>query len=238
VAHRVPRSMIVTTVLAVLVTAGAVGGAAAIRWRAADAAGTPPTSENPPTTSVGVGGCLKEPCTVLAATTVGGTSVELVADAGATSGRLRIGGVTSSQVIETTITGTGVKLTAESLQCVAGGPAACMIKGKHADGLAGEIVVGRSGNWSAVERPFLSDAGYLTLGSVDNDSAPEVLAAQHDCRNADADCAGRPVFLQVFTYTGTVVGCTKNYPRLDRLPGWPAVHVAARELSPCRSSTG
>jgi hypothetical protein len=225
--------MIVATVLAVLVTAGALAGAAAIRWRAADAAGTPPTSEKPPTTGVGVNGCLKDPCTVLASTTVGGSGVELVADAGATSGRLRIGGFTSSQVIETTITGMGVTLTADSLQCVPGGPAACLIKGKHADGLAGEIVVGRSGNWSAVEKPFLSDAGYLALGNVDGDSAPEVLAAQHDCGNADADCAARPVFLQVFTYTGTAVGCTKNYPRLDKLPGWPTVHVAARELNPC-----
>jgi hypothetical protein len=181
-----------------------------------------------------VGGCLKEPCTVLATTTVGGTGVELVADAGFTSGRLRIGGVTSSDVIEATITGMGVKLAADSLQCIPGGPAACMIKGKHENGLAGQVVVGRSGNWSPVEKPFLSDAGYLALGNVGSDSAPEVLAAQHDCGGAGNDCASRPVFLQVFKYTGTVVGCTKNYPRLNRLPGYPAVHVAEPELSPCR----
>ncbi len=233
-ARRVPRSMIVATVLAVLVTAGALAGAVAIRWRAADAAGTPLTSEKSPTTSsVGVDGCLKEPCTVLKTTTVGGTTVELLADAGGTSGRLRIGGVSSGEVIEATITGMGVKLTDESLQCVPGGPAACMIKGKHQNGLAGQVVVGRSGNWSPVEKPFLSDAGYLALGNVDSDSAPEVLAAQHDCGNADTDCASRPVFLQVFKYTGTVLGCTKNYPRLNRLPGHPNVHVAQPELSPC-----
>jgi hypothetical protein len=231
VARRVPRSMIVVTVLAALVTAGALVGAAAIRWRAADAARTPPTSEKPAPTSVGVDGCAKAPCTVLTTTIVGGTRIELMADAGATSGRLRIGGVTSSQVIETTITGMGVTLTGESLQCVPGGLAACLVKGKYDEGLAGEVVVGRSGNWSAVEKPFLSDAGYLALGNLGNDSAPKIFAAQHDCGNTDGDCAGRPVFLQVFTYTGTVVGCTKNY---QKPPNWSAMHLTDKDLNPCR----
>jgi hypothetical protein len=234
VARRVPRSMVVAVVVALLVTAGALTAAGVIRWRATHPAGAAPTSEKSPTPTVGVDGCLKVPCQSLARASVGGTTVELVADAGATSGRLRIGGVVSGQVIETSITGMGVQLTSDSLHCLPGGPAACMIKGKHAAGLAGEIVVGRSGNWSAVEKPFLSDAGYLDLSTINNDSALEVLAAQHDCGNGDTDCAGRPVFLQVFTYTGTVVGCTKNYARLDRLPGWPTPRVTERELSPCR----
>lgn len=236
-AGRVPRSMIVAVVLAIVVAAGAVGGAAAVRWRANDSAGTPPTSQKPPPTSgVGVNGCLTEQCHVLASTTVGATSVELVADAGLASGRLRIGGAATGQVFEATITGgtNGVKLTAESLQCIAGGPAACMIRGKRPDGsIAGEIIVGRSGDWSRQETQFISDAGYLVLANTDADSAPEVIAAQHDCGNMDSDCSTRPVFAQVFAFNGTAVGCTKNFPKLDRLPGYPTVHVTGQQLSPC-----
>ncbi|MFL6145785.1 MAG: hypothetical protein ACJ72N_28460 [Labedaea sp.] len=233
-----PRSVTVAIVLSALVAAGALGGAAILGQRAARSAaqsGSAATSGAPASTSVGVSGCLREPCQVLASTTVGGTSIELVADAGAASGRLRVGGSNSGQVIETTITDTGVLLTAESLQCAAGGPAACLIKGRRGAGVAGQVVVGRSGTWSALEKPFVSDAGHLVLGNVDGDTTLEVLAAQHDCAGADpATCVGRPVYLQVFALTGQVVGCTKNYARLDKLPGYPAVQVSRSALSPCR----
>jgi hypothetical protein len=230
-----PRSVVVTVVLAVLVTAGALGGAGVLRWQATRSSSTPPTSQKPPASGVvGVSGCLVEPCKVLATTTVGGTVVELVADAGARSGRLRVGGPTSGSVIEATITDMGVTLTSESLQCIAGGPTACLIKGEHEGGIAGQIIVGRSDKWSALEKPYVSDAGYLALANVDGNVAPEVIAAQHDCGNTDASCAARPVFVQVFAIAGPVVGCTKDYPRLDKLPGYPNVKITAAALSPCR----
>jgi hypothetical protein len=206
-----------------------------IRWRAAQSTSTPTTSQKPPASGVvGVSGCLVEPCKVLATTTVGGTVVERVADAGARSGRLRVGGPTSGSVIEATITDMGVMLSQDSLQCIAGGPMACLVKGEHEGGVAGQIIVGRSDKWSALEKPYVSDAGYLALANVDGDVAPEILAAQHDCGNADTNCSARPVFVQVFAIAGPVVGCTKDYPRLDKLPGYPAVKITTAALTPCR----
>jgi hypothetical protein len=234
VAGGTPRSVVVTAVLAVLVTAGALGAAGAIRWRAAESAGAAQTSQKPPASGVvGVSGCLVDPCTSLASTTLGGTTVELTADAGARSGRLRIGSTSSGTVIETTITELGVTLTSESLQCVAGGPAACLIRGKpDGGGLVGQIVVGRSDSWSLTEKTYLSDAGYLVLANIDGDAAPEILAAQHaHCARSDPTC---PVFMQVFAIAGTVVRCTKDYPRLDKLPGYAGVKITQALLSPCR----
>ena len=222
-AGRTPRSVIVTVVLAVLVTAGALGSAGAIRWRAERSTSTPTTSTKPPV--VGVSGCLVEPCQVVARTTVGGTSVELVADAGARSGRLRVGGLTSGSVIEATITDQGVTLTKDSLQCIAGGPAACLIKGEHDGGIAGQVVVGRSDKWSLTEDTYISDAGYLTLANINGDSAPEILAAQR---------AGTAIFMQAFTIAGNVIGCTKDYPKLDKLPGFGNLKLTEAQLGPCR----
>jgi hypothetical protein len=219
--------VIVTVVLAVLVAAGALGAAGVIRWRAAHAASTPTTSTKPPPT--GVFECQIEPCHSLVKTTVGGTQVELWADDGAHSGRLRVGGTTagSGSVIEATITDQGVVLTPDSLQCVAGGPAACLIKGEHDGGVAGQVVVGRSDKWSLTEGTYISDAGYLVLSNINGDSAPEILAAQH---------SGSAFFMQVFSIAGTMLGCTKDYPKLDKLPGYGNNNPKLTEalLAPCR----
>ena len=228
---RTPRALIVAIVLATLVAVGALGGAAVLRLRALRPAADAVTSAKPSAAgTVGPSGCLQVPCQVISAS-VGGTQVELVIDAGGTSGRLRVGGPTSGSVIEATITDMGVTLTADSLQCLAGGPAACLIRGRHDSGIAGQIVVGRSDSWSVLEQRYSSDAGYLALTHVDGDSSPEILAAQHDC--AGSDCTGRPVLVKVFALTGTVLGCTKNYPRLDKLPGYPVVQVTKAQLTPC-----
>jgi hypothetical protein len=231
----VPRAVVVAVTLAALVAAGALGGAAVLRWRATHAAGMPTTSVKPPAAgAVGPSGCLKDPCQVVASATVGGTVVDLVADAGGTSGRLRVGGPNSGSVIEASITDMGVTLTSDSLQCAAGGLAACLIKGKHDGGIAGQVVVGRSGYWSAQDQRYISNAGYLAVANVDQDSVPEILAAQRDCAGTDpAACAAKPVFIQVFSINGKVVGCTRNYPRLDKVPGYPAVQVTKPQLVPC-----
>jgi hypothetical protein len=228
----VPRSAVLVVVLSVLVAAGALAGAAAIRLRVAGPAGTSPTGNPPASSLLGSSGCLHEPCKVFEAA-IGGTSVDLVADAGGTSGRMRVGGPGSGQVIEVTITDIGASLTEDPLQCVPGAPMACLIRGRHGAGVAGQVVVGRSGNWSSLEKPFISGAGYLALANVDADVEPEILAAQHDCRQV-ANCAGRPVFVQVFALDGLVVGCTKSYPKLDRLPDYPEVRVTAAQLTACR----
>jgi hypothetical protein len=174
------------------------------------------------------------PCTVLGTAAVAGTTVQLIADKGARSGRLRIGGPDSGDVIDATVTDLGVMLTRASLQCVASTLSACLVRGRYQDGTAGQVVVGRSGKWSSLSKPFVSDAGYLVLAQVTADVGPEVIAVQHHCDRATVpDCASRPVFAQVFTMNGKEAGCTENYPGLESLPGYPEVRLDSAELSDC-----
>jgi hypothetical protein len=226
-----PRSLVVAVVVATAVAAGALAASAALRARASGpsvAVTTTPTSANTP--SVGVSGCLVEPCSVLGTATVGGTLIELVADKGAVSGRLRVGGPNSGQVIETTITDMGVKLTTDSLQCLAGGPSACLIRGERDGEVDGQIVVGRSDSWSSLEKPFVSEAGYLVLANIDAGASPEVLAAQHGCQAGDpGSCTATWVHLQAFALTGTVIGCTGSYRKPQDIPA----HVTAAQLRQC-----
>ncbi|HVK25090.1 MAG TPA: hypothetical protein VM677_27330 [Actinokineospora sp.] len=231
---RAPRSVVLTAVLCGVVTAASLTGAAIINARSNTVSAPPTTSTTTPTTTpnVGVSGCLREPCQVLSTTTVGGTFVELIADAGATSGRLRIGGPSSSQVIETTITELGVTLSPTSLQCVPGSASACLIRGSAPTGTAGQVVVGRSDKWSAQERAYLSAAGVLMLGNVVSDSSPEVIAVQYDCRGNQV-CANRPVYAQVFDLGGQEIGCTKTYPRVEQIPGYPQITFPAALLRDC-----
>jgi hypothetical protein len=62
----------------------------------------------------------------------------------------------------------------------------------------------------------------------------EVLVAQHRCDPAaTADCSATPVYVQVFTLKSESLGCTRNYARLDSIPGWPAVDLADATLREC-----
>jgi hypothetical protein len=228
--RRRPWAVIVAVVVSALIATGALVTATQLRHRA-----TPPTTRTsvPPASGVGVDGCAVEPCQVLATARVAGTRIELVADKGSRSGRLRIGGPTSSDVIELTITDMGVTLTREALQCVAGTLSACVVRGGYQGGTAGQVVVGRSGKWSSLTKPFVADAGYLALSDVTVDGGPEVVAAQHDCTGAAAACAQTPVFAQVFALDGTEAGCTGTYPSVTALPSYPEVELGSGELAPC-----
>jgi hypothetical protein len=229
-----PRSVVVAVVLAALVAAGALGGAAAIRWRAAEVATGASVSPGQVPGQASDNDCHAEPCQVLAAATVRGMTAELIADAGGRAGRLRIGGPSSGHVIETTITDMGVTLTAGSLVCVDGVVSACLIRGAAPNGAAGEVVVGRSENWTALERPYLSGAGYLALANIVEDTTPEVVAVQRDCGGAaPEECARRPVFAQVFALGGEEKGCTRNYNRMEQLPGYPDIHPTPPQLRKC-----
>lgn len=230
-AGRAPRSLALAAALSALVAAGALVGAAAV----GSSSGVPPDAGGDRSSQVGTPGaaeCQAETCQVLASVSIAGTTVELLVDAGGGSGRLRIGGASTGQMVETIVMEMGVTLTVDSLQCVAGGPAACLVRGAHAEGTAGQVVVGRSGSWRALKKPYVSDAGYLALANVDDDSAPEVVAAQHDCAGA-ADCSRQPVLAQVYELDGSMLGCTKSYPRVDRLPGYPQVRPTKSQLGPC-----
>jgi len=232
-----PWAVVIASVVSALVVVGALVTAAVLRAdRARERGGDTPTSvQVPPSTGVGVDGCLVAPCSVVGQTSVGGTTLELVADAGATSGRLRIGGAGgASDVIEVTITEMGAKLTPESLQCVPDTLAACVIRGAVPEGIAGQVVVGRSGEWSELAKPFVSDAGYLAVADVTNDVGPEVVAAQYRCdRATTADCSTRPVFVQVYSLRSELLGCTGQYSRLESLPGYPAVDLSEARIRAC-----
>ncbi|MGW5052831.1 hypothetical protein [Actinokineospora sp. NPDC004072] len=223
-ARRTPRAVLATAALGALVFAAAVTGAALTRTERP--AAQPPTP--PPTTTTGAGadgGCLREPCRVLGAATLGDTRVELVADSGAETGRLRIGGPGTSRVVE--ISEIGELLPAGALQCYPASISACLVRASGERGLTGKVVVGRSGKWSPLERPYLSTAGYLALNDILADSGPEVVAAQ--CATEACD----EVYAQVFTLAGAAVGCTGTYPSVQDLPGYPAVSEPAARLLPC-----
>jgi hypothetical protein len=195
----------------------------------------PDTATSPPSTSgVGVDGCAVDPCEVLSTVHIGGTTVDLVADSGFKSGRLRLGGAGSSEVIEATITDMGATLGKDSLQCVSGTLAACLIRGQSPQGVVGQVVVGRSTKWNPLALPFQSDAGYLALAEVLPDVGAEVLVAQHRCdRQTTTDCSGTPVYVRVYNLKSEDRGCTRNYSKLENLPDWPAVTFKSTEIKPC-----
>lgn len=223
-ARRTPRAVMVTAALGALVFAGALGAAALTRTTAA-----PPETPDPPaptTTDPADDGCLRDPCRVLGSATLGDTRVELVADSGALTGRLRITGPGTNRVVE--VDGLGKIAESGALQCYPASISACLVRAESAQGTTGKVIVSRSDKWSPLERAYLSSAGYLVLNNIAADSGPEVIAAQ--C--ADTACEGA-VYAQVFTLTGATVGCTRRYPSVEDLPGFPSVEVAAARLSPC-----
>jgi hypothetical protein len=204
--------------VSLLVATGAVGASAYLRIKQ-DAAAEPTPTSAPAPPPTGPVTCHVEPCSVMVATVMGSTKIELIADAGDQSGRLRIG---EDRLIESTITTRGAKLTVKSLQCTVGTLSACMIRGEVDGNIIGEVVVGRSGKWNATAPRYIATGGYLSLANVLGDGAPEVVAVQ------------RGYFAQVFTLDGNEVGCTAIVTKPDKLPGWPTVHPAESQLrKPC-----
>jgi len=227
-----PWATVITAALCALVAAGALATAASLRNRGSTPASAPDTTL-PTTSGVGVDGCAQRPCTVLATVPVSGYVVELVADRGNTSGRLRIGGAGASKVIEATITGMGAVLGPDSLQCVPSTLVVCLLRGSSNQGMFGQVVVGRGGEWNELDQPFQSDAGYLGLADVVPDPGAEIMVAQHRCdRTAVPDCSTTPIYVRVYDLTSEDRGCTRTYNRLESLPGWPAVTLRSTDVKP------
>lgn len=228
--------MVVTAVVCVLVALGALVTAGVLRHQRAGSVQQEETSAPQTTTSgVGANGCLVAPCTAVGPTPIGGTSVLLVVDADGRSGRVQIGGGGASDMIEVTITQLGAVLGPESLQCAGGSQSACIVRGNSPGGMLGQVIVGRSEKWGSVEKPFASDAGYVGVQEVSGaQTGVEVLVAQFRCDPATtADCSTRPVYVQVFNVQSESLGCTRNYARLESIPGWPAVDLADATLRDC-----
>ena len=233
--RRTPTSVVVTIVLALLVAAGSVTAAALLRPSNRSTA-PPSRSSTPapgPDQGIEASACKHEQCKVLGTRVIAGSTVDLVANAGGTTGWLRIGDTGSGRVIKTTITKLGVKLTGSSLQCLAGTIAACLIRGQYEGGVAGEVIVGRSDTWSPLENQFRSTAGYLALSNVDGDASPEIVAVQYDCDGGDT-CTSGPVYGQIFQANGTELGCTRHhYAKLENLPGYPNIQLRGVALVNC-----
>ncbi|GAB1508721.1 hypothetical protein JCM33774_07620 [Actinophytocola sp. KF-1] len=228
--------MVVTAAVCALVALGALAAAAYVRHERT-AANRPGETTTPSTTTSGPGadGCLADPCRVLGPIPIGGTTVQLVVDAGGKSGRLQIGGGGASDVIEVTITKLGAVLGPDALQCVGGTLSACVVRGSAADGVLGQVIVGRSGKWASLEKPFASDAGFVAVQDVTGQqSGPEVLVAQHRCdRTTTADCSDTDIHVQIYSMGSEVLGCTRDYARLESMPGWPDPDLTEAAINPC-----
>lgn len=233
-AVRASRPVVVTAVAALVVTMLALAAAVLLRVQrdtanAADQIG-------PPAAVVGADEltCGNEPCGVLTSLPVGGATVELLAGDGGDHGTVRVLSPGSDIVLETALANLGARLTQRSLVCTDGDTSACLVRGDRDGAVVGEVFVARGGKWEAVERPYVSHAGYLDLVPATGHDSPEiVLATYPDCSGDADDCAGASVALQVFALDGTSRGCTRGYRALSRFPDWPDVNLADDELRSC-----
>jgi hypothetical protein len=226
----------VTVCVAVGLTVLALAGAVLLRPHSAAPAATGSPGAARPAVSSGLAAtlqCDSGPCQLLASRSVSGSTVQLLANSAATSGRVRIStGQGLDSVFETTISNLGASLTAQSLTCVDGQTSACLVSGTAPDGTAGEVFINTGGDWSRADAPYFSSAGYL--GLTGSSTPPEIITAQSDCdSDLTTQCAQSPVYVEVFTVTGQSIGCSRSVSRLDRLPGWPTVSVARDSLHPC-----
>ncbi|MEV4148296.1 hypothetical protein AB0J40_31865 [Amycolatopsis sp. NPDC049691] len=237
-AARTPRSALLTAVLAAVVTLGAIGAVFLLRPRPEAPSGAAEPAAAPVTAVVTCGG---GPCRQLAAVTVGGTPVVLLADAGGGSARVRVGAEPGT-VFELSIAQLGVRLDQNSLRCIDGAAPTCLVRGDVGDeGKAayGELLVASGGVWRAPGKPYFADAGTLSLYDVTADGRPDVIVVRHDCRGADsgtAKCDAAPVLGQVYDVSGRSLGCTRRYTAPSDLRGWPDIRLTRADLRSCPSS--
>ncbi|HKN55674.1 MAG TPA: hypothetical protein VJX66_24470 [Amycolatopsis sp.] len=232
-AVRTPRSALLTAVLAAVVTIGALVFVFVARPHPAPPAGSAgePAAVPPSATTT----CGSEPCRQLAAMTVGGQPVVLLADASGGSGRLRFGPEPGT-VFELTIGELGARLDANSLRCIDGSTAACLVRGQVDGGAYGEVLAGRGGLWHDPGKPYFADAGTLTLGDVNADGVPDVIVVRHECPGAESGtpkCEAAPVLAQVYDLGGETLGCTRKVTSPSDLRGWPEVRLTRADLRSC-----
>lgn len=233
-AVRASRPVVMTAVVAFVVAVVALASAVVLRVQrdAVAAAGL-----GPPAAAAGAGDltCGDAPCGVLTSLPVGDATVELLAGDGGEHATLRVLTPESDIVLETALADLGAQLTQQSLVCTEGDEGACLVRGDRDDAVVGEVFVAHGDKWEAVERPYVSNAGYLDLVPAADSGSPDVVLATYpNCTGDAEDCAGAAVALRVFALDGTSRGCTRSYRSLDRLPDWPDVDLADDALRPCR----
>ncbi|HEX4223701.1 MAG TPA: hypothetical protein VHZ97_15145 [Pseudonocardiaceae bacterium] len=230
------RPVVITVGVAVGLTLLALVGAILLRPRqpggTADSGGAPSLPAANATLQCGNG-----PCRSLASTTVAGSSVQLLANADGSSGRVRI--VTAQgldSVFETTISQLGATLNTQSLTCVNASSPACMVSGGGPEGSAGEVFLQTDGDWERADAPYFASGNYISLRQGGT-QGPEIITAQVNCdSDLSAQCTSAPVYVQVFAVAGATLGCSTPVSKLDKLPGWPNVTVSPSQLHACSST--
>jgi hypothetical protein len=235
-AVRTPRSALLTAVLAAVVTLGAIGAVFLLRPRPdapADAVAEPGAASPIPAVTCGGG-----PCRQLAAMTVGGTPVVLLADASGGSAQVRVGPEPGT-VFDLSIAQLGVRLGANSLTCIDGAAPTCLIRGDVGDegtGAYGELLVNGGGVWRDPGKPYFADAGTLSLYDVTADGRPDVIVVRHDCPGAASGtpkCQASRVLGEVYDLAGNSLGCTRLVTAPSDLRGWPDVRLTRADLRTC-----
>ncbi|WP_236795696.1 hypothetical protein [Amycolatopsis sp. GM8] len=212
----VPRSVVVTAVVAALVTVGALAGVASLRSRdqgprleAAAPVAAPQSA---------VAECGDGLCRTLVTQAVNGAQVALLADEQGGNGRFQVGG----QLVQTSITELGARVDGNSLSCVAASVSACLVSAPLNGGRIGEVLVERDGDWNPVDKPYFAAAGVIALNNVTGTDAPEVTVVESS-----------PVLARVYALDGTLTGCTKKYSSFSQIRGWPNVRLIASDLRTC-----
>ncbi|RSN13091.1 hypothetical protein DMC63_27440 [Streptomyces sp. WAC 05977] len=226
--------MLLTALLAVVVTAGVIVAVVLLRPAAPTPAGdpgVPPVSDGVPS-APGVN-CGAAACREISAMTVGGLPVVLLADDAGKQGVLRIG---ADSVYPLMLNDRGVTLKGDSLRCVDGATPVCLVRGDVGGGSAGELFVARGGIWRDTGKPYFSDAGTVALNDVTADGIADVIVVRHECPGAQsgsARCQAAPVLAEVYDVARGSVGCTRRYTAPSELRGWPDVRLTKAELRAC-----
>ncbi|MFD8499674.1 hypothetical protein [Amycolatopsis sp. NPDC059657] len=234
---RAPRSVLVTAAVAMVVVAGTLVAVVALRPRADQAEPASPSRGPSVSGAVDPTVCGSAPCQAIATQEINGGKVTLLASADSAVARLDVGVPPSDTIVDLTITEQGVKLTQDSLRCLGGTVAACLVRGPVTGGQIGEVVANRGSNWEIASQAYLSDANYIGLTDVSGTAAPEVTVVRHDCPTAAQDtpkCAAAPVVAEVFDLGGRSIGCTKRkYTSPSQMRGYPTIRLSTSDLGAC-----
>lgn len=221
----VPRAVPLTALASALVTAAALVTAFTLRQ-------APPGSLD--AGAAGEAGCEVRTCAPIAGTRIGPDRVELLASRAGDVGALRAGRAGRMTVFDVAITSQGARLGADSLDCADGASPACLVRGDASQGTLGDVFVSHQGSWSQTDRKFISDNNYLALHDVLDDSTPEVVAVQRRCQDdSTTECPDPAYFAQVFSLTGSVLGCTTPVAEVSSLPGYPEVAPESYNVHTC-----
>jgi len=225
--------VLLTAVLAVVVAFGAVAAVYVLRPKPEVVGGSAAEpAAGPAVTPVS---CGKGPCRKLAAMTVAGQPVELLADDAGGDGRVRIGPEPGT-VLDLTISQLGFRVDANSLRCVDGTNPACLVRGTGEHGASGEFLIASSGGWVSAGKPYFSDASALALNDVNADGKPDLVVVRHECPGVEPgtpQCQAAPVLAEVYDQTSRLLGCTKKVTSPSQLRGWPEIKLVRSDLRAC-----